>query len=62
MNIESAQYAKGMDGKDAAVVITHDDGQICTAPINGTTWINNALNDWVEAGGLIAPSPPISEE
>jgi hypothetical protein len=62
MQIESAQYIVDANGNNLAVDITHDDGQVCSCPVDGTTWINGELNAFVAAGGVIAAGVPPTGE
>ena len=65
MKIAKAQYVADENGNNTSILITHDltddnpDGEQCSCPIDGSTWVNAELNDWVDGGGKIAAAVPI---
>lgn len=49
MNIVSAVYLRDPKGNAYAVSLTYDDDSSCSVPINGTTWRNTQLTEWLAA-------------
>jgi hypothetical protein len=55
--IITAQYAADENGNAISITVAYDDGTQSNLPLNGITWLNQELNDWVKNGGSIAPPP-----
>ncbi len=63
MKIQSAQYLNDDAGNQVAVQLTYEDShgedQVCSVPVNGVTWQNQELTNWLAAGGTIAAAQPV---
>lgn len=55
MNIETVTYALDANGNQTGLIVLDDEGITRNAPLEGVTWINQAVDGWIAEGNTIAP-------